>query len=82
MDKQEIFKQILGKCIRKKRLSEGMTLENLADQLKMDDKHLARIERGEKRPSAYTLALIQIALDIHSDEYVLEFKQAINPYQS
>ncbi len=73
MDEFELFKSILGQCIRRKRNSVGMTLENLADQLKMDDKHLARIERGEKCPNSYTLGLIQMALDINSDDYLIDF---------
>lgn len=73
MEEQELFKEILGHCIRKRRISMRLTLENVADQLKMDDKHLDRIESGEKVPSAYTLALLQIALNIHSGDYLNDF---------
>lgn len=75
MEDFELFKRILGQCIRRKRHSVGQTLESLAYDIQMDDKHLARIERGEKCPSSYTLALIQIALDINSDDYLKEFSK-------
>lgn len=76
MDEQEdkeLFNRVLGQVIRKKREAKGWTLEDLSHHSKVDDKHLGRIERGEKCPSSYTLALIQNPLDLTSDEYLNEF---------
>ena len=73
MDNEKLFKRVLGRKIREKRNIKGMTLEFLAEQVKMNGKHLGRIERGEKLPNSYTLTLLQIALDINSDEYINEF---------
>jgi len=77
MNHRDIFKQILGKHIRKKREEKGLTIQEVAFDINMDDKHLGRIERGKKLPSSFTLAKIQLEIDLHSDEYLHEFKETI-----
>lgn len=77
MNEIELFKEIIGKHIRAKRLELEFTLEDLAQLASIDDKHLGRIERGEKLPSSYTLSKLQIALSLNSDIYLSEFKEKI-----
>jgi len=71
--KKDLFVTILGKHIRRKRKEKNFTLEELAQKVNIDDKHLGRLERGEKEAGAYTLGLLQITLDLNSDEYLNEY---------
>lgn len=71
---KQLFTQILGKHIRYKRQAQQLTLAQLAEDINMDDKHLSRIENGEKCPNAYTLALIELRLGRLSDNYLQEFE--------
>lgn len=75
-EEKDLFLTILGKHIRRKRKQRQLTLEELAEEINGNDKHLGRLERGEKEASSYTLALIQIALDLNSDDYLNEFLTA------
>lgn len=70
---KELFTSILGKHIREKRLEKNFTLNRVAYETNIDEKHLGRLERGEKEPGAYTLGLIQIALNLNSADYLNEF---------
>jgi len=73
LDNRKLFSLILGRTIRKNRIAKGLTLEELASIIKMDDKHLGKVERGEKTPGSYTLTRLQIALKFNSDEFIHEF---------
>lgn len=75
MTERELYKEIVGKHIRERRSELGITLEHLAEQIGVDDKHLGRIERGEKLPNSLTLGIIQIALSLNSDAFLSEFKE-------
>lgn len=75
MTNQDLFQQIVGKCIRNKRMSLGLTQAKLAENIKMSSKHIGRIENGQKCPSSYTLALLQLKLDINSDDFLKEFDE-------
>lgn len=77
MDEVEFFKKVVGKHIRDKRLELNLTLEQLSQLTSFDDKHLGRIERGEKLPNAYTLAKIQIVLSLNSDSYLAELDKKV-----
>ena len=75
LTERELFKEIVGKHIRERRLELGITLEHLAEQIGRDDKHLGRIERGEKLANSFTLGIIQIELSLNSDVYLSEFEE-------
>lgn len=51
-------KQRIGKRIKELRKKSGMTQEQLADLVKIDPRHLSRLERGVHYPSIDTLELI------------------------
>jgi len=70
--------KMLGSVIRKARNEKGMTLEGLAYELEMDEKHLSRIETGKKNPSSMTLIYIAKAIDLDLNAYVNTFHQSIN----
>lgn len=73
---KEIFSCIVGEQIRAKRLELGLTQENLAERIDGDDKHLGKIERGEKAPSGFTLFNILIELDLDPNIIAKELKMA------
>ena len=54
----------IGERIRKKRLAQGLTLEQVAFAADMDASNLSRIERGMQQPSSTLLKRIATALHI------------------
>ena len=50
-------------------------MEELAGNIGIDAKHLNEIELGNKEVGSYILTLLQIELNINSDEYLQEFKK-------
>ena len=75
LTERELFKEIVGKHIRERRLELEITLEQLAEQIGADDKNLGRIERAEKLPNSHMLGNIQIALSLNSDSFLSEFEE-------
>ena len=63
MDIKELYKSI-GQKVRDKRISIGMTLEELSEKVDRDWSYLSQIERGKSVPSIETLVKISEVLDI------------------
>lgn len=76
----EIFRSIIGKHIRKKRLKRGLTQEDVAERIGCSAKHFGRIERGLKTPKGPILTLIQLHLNLSSDHYLTEFAEAVKQH--
>lgn len=72
---KEILQKIIGQSIRFKRTEQKLTIAKLASITNLDDKHLGRLERGEKLPNAKTLIKLQIALNLSSDELIKKYLQ-------
>ena len=72
---KKIFQLALGRVIRKRRTIKGDTMEEVAGNIGIDAKHLNEIELGNKEAGSYILTLLQIELNINSDEYLQEFQQ-------
>lgn len=68
---KDLFIKILGNHIRERRHAMGFTLDRLAEETLLDDKHLERLERGEKEAGSHTLILIHKELNLDID-YCLE----------
>jgi transcriptional regulator with XRE-family HTH domain len=62
-------RQKLGKRIKELRKKGGMTQEALADLVKIDPRHLSRLERGVHYPSIDTLELIAQHLRVPLKEF-------------
>ncbi|MFB4163898.1 helix-turn-helix domain-containing protein [Alteribacillus sp. JSM 102045] len=60
---EDMFKKTLGRFLRLKRIEKGITLEELGHIAQVDDKHLGKIERGNKIPRSDTLFQLLIALN-------------------
>jgi transcriptional regulator with XRE-family HTH domain len=56
--------QELGENVRKIRELKGFSQQNLADEIKVDQKTISRIEKGELSPKFETLVSISKALSI------------------
>ena len=61
----------IGKHIRKKRVSQGWSMDQLAEKADITVSYIGMIERGEKIPKLATFIRILNALNISADE-VLE----------
>ena len=64
----------IGNRIRQLRKDQGMTQAQLAMKLNISDRHLRRIEAGEKGPSIDILIEIATLLDVSLD-YIIVGKQ-------
>lgn len=62
-------RQRLGRRIKELRKKGGMTQEALADLVKIDPRHLSRLERGVHYPSIDTLELIAQHLNVPLKEF-------------
>lgn len=58
------FILILGENVRKIRELKGFSQQNLADEIKVDQKTISRIEKGDLSPKFETLVSISKALSI------------------
>lgn len=65
-----IFKQL-----RTRRIECEMTQAELAEAAGIDDKHLAKIERGNKQPFTHTFFKLAIALDLDTNRVLKNIQQ-------
>lgn len=65
----------IGNRIRQLRKDQGMTQTKLATKLNIGDRHLRKIESGEKGPSIDILIEIATLLDVSLD-YIIMGKQS------
>lgn len=77
--------QELGENIRKIRELKGFSQQNLADEIKVDQKTISRIEKGELSPKFETLVSIAGALSVNLSQ-LLSFHENLifnnfNQYQ-
>lgn len=77
----KILQKIIGESVRTRRTEKKLTLEKLASMTNLDDKHLGRLERGEKLPNAKTFLTLQIALDISSDDIIPKYEKELEKLQ-
>ncbi|MEI5909137.1 helix-turn-helix transcriptional regulator [Bacillus spongiae] len=64
---KDAFLQAFGRELRLVRLEKGLTLEELGERARLDDKHLGRVERGEKLPSILTVYQLYLATGMSVD---------------
>ena len=69
--------QKIGNRIRRLRKDQGMTQAQLAMKLNISDRHLRRIEAGEKGPSIDIQNEIATMLDVSLD-YIIMGKQSLS----
>jgi transcriptional regulator with XRE-family HTH domain len=77
--------QELGENVRKIRELKGFSQQNLADEIKVDQKTISRIEKGELSPKFETLVSISKVLSINISQ-LLAFNESLifnnyNQYQ-
>lgn len=77
--------QELGENVRKIRELKGFSQQNLADEIKVDQKTISRIEKGDLSPKFETLVAISKSLSINLSQ-LLSFNDSLifnnyNQYQ-
>lgn len=65
--------KIVGKRIRKLRNDKKISLKDLADRTGYESHSLGNIERGSKNPSIKTLVKICNALEVSSDDILIDY---------
>ena len=66
----------LGENIRKIRELKGFSQQNLADEIKVDQKTISRIEKGELSPKFETLVSISKVLSVNISQ-ILSFNESM-----
>lgn len=74
---RKMLKTVIGKSVRTYRNKQNLTLEKLASLTNLNDKHLGRIERGEKLPNSKTLITLQLVLKFSTDELIPKYKRKV-----
>ncbi|MEC2071417.1 helix-turn-helix domain-containing protein [Alkalihalophilus marmarensis] len=78
MKKKSILNVKIGQVIRKRRKKQGMTIEKLAEESRVNEKHLGEIERGLITITLPTLLKLEKGFGyekpgtISNDEEILE----------
>jgi len=62
--RRKVLMSILGKRIRRLRLTKGLTQELVAEKAACNPKYLGEVEAGKKSPGALLLNKIALALDV------------------
>src|SRR5699024_1908882 len=70
------FQRVLGKLIRKYRRQNQLTIEEVAEKVDMDEKHLSKLENGKHNPTSITLFKLIAVLDIPCD-FVDDLKKEV-----
>jgi len=64
------FQSLLGKNVRRVRISRNMTIEELAHEANMTYSQISRIELGKINTSVYTLHVLSRTLDVTPMEFL------------
>ncbi|SDM58359.1 helix-turn-helix domain-containing protein [Sediminibacillus halophilus] len=78
MQEKVVFKRLLGEWLRQRRRERNMTLRELGNMADLDDNYIGKIERGEKIPSLYTFYKLSDPLDLNSQFFPPEVKEAMD----
>jgi len=68
-EKEEEYLKKLCKRIKELRLDKGLTQEQVANAMEIDDSSYRRIESGRTNPTFKTLVCLCIALDMELKEF-------------
>lgn len=75
------FQRVLGELIRKYRRQNQLTIEEVAEKVDMDEKHLSKLENGKHNPTSITLFKLIAVLDIPCDFFEVLKKEVKNLLQ-
>lgn len=64
--------RLLGKNVRKERLRQGRTQEEVAVEAGMTRSYLSDLERGTRSPSVHALGLLARALEVEAADLLRE----------
>ncbi|GAA4903597.1 helix-turn-helix domain-containing protein [Streptomonospora salina] len=62
---EPLMRDLIGGVLRRARLEQGRTLQDVADDAQVSLQYLSEIERGRKEPSSEVLAAVYRALGLH-----------------
>lgn len=74
MDTKTEFKIMLGRNIRRVRNEKLFTVEKLANNSGFSYSQVSRIELGKLNPTAFTLFILSVTLDVCPSEFFKENK--------
>lgn len=71
MASQSTNQKSIGKLVRDRRVSMGLSIQAVADKTGISGSHLSRIEGGERRPSGQVLQKLAKPLSFEESELML-----------
>ena len=74
---EPLWRQVLGECLRTRRLGRGETLGDTATRAGLSPQYLSEIERGLKEPSSEMIAAVAGALDASLADLTLEVAETL-----
>jgi transcriptional regulator with XRE-family HTH domain len=72
-----LFRHVFGRQLRLKRSERQLTLKELAERTKLDEKKLEMIQRGEIDSDAYVLFKICRVLKLSINQLFIEIKEEL-----
>lgn len=79
MKDTDLFGQILGHFLKRKRIEMGLTQEEFAEVAELDPGNYGKNEQGKKTPSAHSLYKIHVKHGISIDKLMDEVMKEYEP---
>ncbi len=81
-DREPLWRQALGHCLRRLRHERGETLVETADRAGVSPQYLSEMERGIKEPSSEMIAAVAGALDLTLVDLTSAIAEDLRPVQA
>ncbi len=79
---KENLKKIMGSNIRDARIERGLSIDELAELLKLTPGFVGLIERGQRGVTAYTLYKLSVVFDTNPNSFFIHPKDIISNEES
>ncbi len=76
-----LLRWLVGECLRRRRLAQGRTLQEVAELAGISLGYLSEVERGRKEPSSEVLAAICRALGLDLEDLVEEMREMLHRWK-
>jgi transcriptional regulator with XRE-family HTH domain len=74
MDKSQ-FNKHFGEYVKKSRLEQNITQQQLSDKMGLDYQYISRVERGLISPTLFWISGLSKALDIDLGVFITKFNE-------
>ncbi|MBM7571402.1 helix-turn-helix domain-containing protein [Aquibacillus albus] len=82
MDRKEHIGKMFGKNLKHLRSSRGQSQVEFAEEIKLSDKKLSKLELGQNHPSFTTLIKLHRKFGFKVDPIIQEICENLGPYEA